>query len=134
MDSQKYIGLSKRILANGNYANVDFLYGPYSSVSEALKAVPYEYRTLGRTVGITINGTVKEYWFETGVEDANLVLNGFNYSDYEKTLTSYATKAYVSEALSIMTDGSSSTLTTMNNRITALETSLSTASAHSLLS
>lgn len=54
-------------------ANVDFYYGTYASVAAACEAVPREVRMRGRTVGIIVDGSVVEYWWKSGIEDANLV-------------------------------------------------------------
>lgn len=54
-------------------ANVDYYYGTYASVEAACEAVPRSVRMRGRTVGIVINGSVVEYWWKSGIEDANLV-------------------------------------------------------------
>ena len=73
MARQRYIGLTKQVLSNGGFSSIDYLYGPYSSITEGLKAVPSEYRALGRTLGIITDGVVKEYWFESGIKDSDLI-------------------------------------------------------------
>lgn len=56
------------------YPNLDYKYGPYSSIAEALAKIPVEVRAIGLTVGIRTNSNIKEYWFNEGVEDRNLVV------------------------------------------------------------
>jgi len=65
--------LSKRIRLSNPAANIDSTYGPYSSVSEANTAVNQLLRVIGRTVIIDVAGTAVEYWWESGVEDSDLV-------------------------------------------------------------
>lgn len=55
------------------YPNIDDKYGPYSSTEEALTAIPKNSRAMGLTVGIIANGIITEYWFQGGVESANLI-------------------------------------------------------------
>lgn len=54
--------------------NLDFKYGPYSSIAEALSNIPAELRAVGLTVGIQVNSTIQEFWFNGGVRDADLVV------------------------------------------------------------
>lgn len=54
--------------------NLDFKYGPYSSIAEALSNIPAELRAVGLTVGIRVNTTIQEFWFNGGVRDADLVV------------------------------------------------------------
>lgn len=56
------------------YPNLDFKYGPYSSIAEALSNIPNELRAIGLTVGIRVNSTIQEFWFNGGVRDADLVV------------------------------------------------------------
>lgn len=56
------------------YPNLDFKYGPYSSIAEALSNIPNELRAIGLTVGIRVNSTIQEFWFNGGVRDADLVI------------------------------------------------------------
>lgn len=53
--------------------NVDMKYGPYNSTAAALAALPKDKRAKGLTVGINVGSKIVEYWFETGIEDSNLV-------------------------------------------------------------
>ena len=65
--------ISKRIRLSNPAANIDSTYGPYNSVSEANTAVLQALRVIGRTVIIDVAGTAVEYWWESGVEDSDLV-------------------------------------------------------------
>lgn len=56
--------------------NLDTYYGLYDSIEEALKIIPRRMRSEGRTVGILESGSVVEYWFESGIEDSDLVVKG----------------------------------------------------------
>lgn len=53
--------------------NVDMKYGPYVSTAAALSAIPKSKRSKGLTVGVNVGSEIVEYWFKSGVEDANLV-------------------------------------------------------------
>lgn len=61
------------------HSNIDFIYGPYDSISDALDAMAVDeegdsVRAVGLTVGILqIDGSIKEYWFQSGLEDEDLV-------------------------------------------------------------
>ena len=63
------------LYVNGKYDSVisNQKYGPYSTLTEALETTVGK-RTHGMTVGILNGSSVVEYWFETGIEDADLVL------------------------------------------------------------
>ena len=54
--------------------NLDTYYGLYDSIEEALKIIPPRMRSKGRTVGILKDGSVVEYWFESGIEDSDLIV------------------------------------------------------------
>lgn len=69
-------------------ANIDYYYGTYASKAAACAAVPYAVRMIGKTVGIIEDGGVTEYWWKSGIEDADLVAKigynttiNFNYND-----------------------------------------------------
>lgn len=53
--------------------NVDESYGPYTSVAAANTALPTGQRAIGLTVGIKNGNTIKEYWYNGGVANNNLV-------------------------------------------------------------
>lgn len=59
-----------------NPGSVDWYYGggqnAYASIEDALTTVPIALR-LGKTVGILIDGVIKEYWFASGTSDIDLV-------------------------------------------------------------
>lgn len=64
------------------HASVDVVYGPYNSVEEAKSATAPQniggiqtpgYRSLGLTVGVVTNGSIKEYWWKDGLGDNDLV-------------------------------------------------------------
>lgn len=65
--------LTQKIKVVNPTSNIDELYGPYTSVANALTGVPVVLRQLGRTVGIIEGGTIKEYWFKNGTTDSDLV-------------------------------------------------------------
>lgn len=54
--------------------NLDANYGPYQTIEEAIAALPREIRTVGLTVGIRKSNVIKEYWFNGGIENENLVI------------------------------------------------------------
>ena len=65
--------ISKTLLINGAAADLNYLYGPYDSVSAATTTVTSGVRAKGLTVGInTVDGIV-EYWFKNGITDVDLV-------------------------------------------------------------
>lgn len=66
--------LTQKIKVVNPTSNIDELYGPYTSVANALTGVPVVLRQLGRTVGIIEGGTIKEYWFKNGITDIDLVV------------------------------------------------------------
>jgi hypothetical protein len=68
--------LAQPVLITNASSNVDFNYGVYNSVAEANAAVIGGLRALGRTVGILESGSVVEYWWESGILDADLVPKG----------------------------------------------------------
>lgn len=72
--------INNRIECNEPHANLDFYYGPYETVEDALKALPeeetvngvtYTKRHVGLTVGIGVESIV-EYWFDGGTKDGDL--------------------------------------------------------------
>ena len=99
--------MKNRLMIPKPYPNLDFAYGPYSSVTEAFENVGPEgddIAAVGMTVGIQEdpNGPIVEYWFKeaceeetdlvkkepdlTGyVQDANYVHSDNNYTTAEKT-------------------------------------------------
>ena len=65
--------LFNRVRVANPSANVDYYYGTYNSVADACLGVPSNVRMLGKTVGIMVNGSVVEYWWKSGLSDADLV-------------------------------------------------------------
>ncbi len=70
-----YIILGNRIKNNTyNYEtkkpfpNIDYDYGPYNSISDAIKVIG-NLKSAGKKVGIIIDGKVTDYWWRTGNED-----------------------------------------------------------------
>lgn len=53
-------------------ANIDYFYGTYNSIEEALFNIPISIRQKGRTVGININNKIVEYWWKNGITDNDL--------------------------------------------------------------
>jgi hypothetical protein len=68
--------LAQPVLITNASSNVDFNYGVYNSLAEAKAAVIGGLRLKGRTVGILESGSVVEYWWESGILDADLVPKG----------------------------------------------------------
>lgn len=68
------------------HSNVDKLYGPYRSLSEALSEVPIVLRVIGRTVGIVEDDVISEYWFKEGVDDSDLILKSSDAQDLQSVL------------------------------------------------
>lgn len=65
--------LANMIDVRDTCSNIDYLYGPYTSIQDAISAVTRNRRALGRTVGIIESGGVVEYWWKAGIEDEDLV-------------------------------------------------------------
>ena len=66
------IELSAGIVVGGNKP-VDAKFGPYASTAAALADIGLTLRYKGLTVGVETGGQVTEYWFATGVANADLV-------------------------------------------------------------
>lgn len=65
--------ISQQIDVRRRCANIDALYGPYNSLSEALTAVPVVRRAVGRTVGIITPAGIVEYWWKVNTDDESLI-------------------------------------------------------------
>ena len=65
-----YIGISKPLAVVGvtPKPEINYFYGPWGSVAEALDNIPQLARTKGLTVGIIEDSKIVEYWFKDGVE------------------------------------------------------------------
>lgn len=55
------------------YPNIDYKYGPYSTIDSANRAIPKSERAVGLTVGIIQNHMITEYWYSGGIDDQYLV-------------------------------------------------------------
>ena len=66
--------ISKTLFVNGAVADLNYLYGPYDSVSAATTAVTSTVRAKGLTLGITTTDGIVEYWFKNGITDSDLVV------------------------------------------------------------
>lgn len=71
---EETFNIAQPIYLREQYANLDYLYGPYESVAAANTAIPSERRAIGLTVAIIEDGSAVEYWYKAGVSDENLVL------------------------------------------------------------
>ena len=76
------ISVAYPIEIGSSHSNIDFSYGPYESIEEALAALTveqedeeiYTVRGVGLTIGIKQqDGSIKEYWFKSGITDEDLV-------------------------------------------------------------
>lgn len=56
--------------------NIDDNYGPYASTTEANSKIPTDDRAIGLTVGVKTGVTIKEYWYNGGTKDSNLIEKG----------------------------------------------------------
>ena len=73
-----------------SYPNIDEKYGPYNSTAAALAALPKPGRAMGLTVGIVANGIITEYWFQGGIEDANLIAKAPSTTDTPPVILPFA--------------------------------------------
>jgi hypothetical protein len=67
--------LTKPILVQNPYSNIDVLYGPYGDMTEALNTILPGVREQGLTFGIinSTTGKVEEYWWNTSNTSVNPV-------------------------------------------------------------
>lgn len=66
--------IARPIELRNQHSNIDYQYGPYTSVAEACSSIPLIIRGVGKTVGILgTNNTILEYWFQGGIDDINLI-------------------------------------------------------------
>lgn len=65
-----YIGISKSLAVVGitPKPEINYFYGPWESIDEALAKIPQLVRTKGLTVGIIEGSEIVEYWFKNGVK------------------------------------------------------------------
>jgi hypothetical protein len=69
----KSFNISKPVLVTSPVANVDALYGPWSSIEEACANIPIARRRRGLTVAIETENNFEEYQWKTGIKDEDLV-------------------------------------------------------------
>jgi hypothetical protein len=76
--------------------HIDNRYGPYGSLTTTLSTLSAFQRSMGLTVGVMEAGSVKEYWFKSGVTNSDLV---------EKTTSQlqYKTEYYGNSAIYVGT-------------------------------
>lgn len=72
--TKKTLNLTRGLEVRGKYSNIDFLYGPYTTLQAACKRVVEAIRQKGLTVGILERGSVVEYWWRDGIKDSDLIL------------------------------------------------------------
>lgn len=72
--SRKTLNLTRGLEVRGEYSNIDFLYGPYTSLEKACQEVDQRVRRVGLTVGIVEQGSVVEYWWRDATDDDSLIL------------------------------------------------------------
>ena len=79
----------KRIRILTDASNLDERYGVWDSIADANANIPESVRKEGLTVGIYVGtNDVKEYWYNRGTEDTDLVLKGVDNSlSKEKLIT-----------------------------------------------
>lgn len=78
--------ITNGIASPNKMSNIDYYYGTFNSLSEALTVVEPAIREKGRTVGIEfpipntdpVETQVVEYWFKSGTKDADLVVKSTN--------------------------------------------------------
>lgn len=75
-------------------ANVDFYYGPWDNVTDAVLNVPQEVRAKGKTVGVLDGTSIVEYWWKDAIQDADLVEKGT-----EVDLSEYLTSTQINQLL-----------------------------------
>ena len=71
---KKTLNLTRGLEVRGEYSNIDFLYGPYNSKSEACNKININVRKVGLTVGIIEQGSVVEYWWRDATDNKSLIL------------------------------------------------------------
>lgn len=72
--TKKTLNLTRGLEVKGKYSNIDFLYGPYTTLQAACKRVVEAVRQKGLTVGIIEENSVVEYWWRDGITDSDLIL------------------------------------------------------------
>lgn len=69
---EETFNIAQPIYLREQYANLDYLYGPYESVAAANAAIIPSRRAIGLTVAVIEEEGAVEYWYKTGVEDSDL--------------------------------------------------------------
>lgn len=72
--TKKTLNLTRGLEVKGKYSDIDFLYGPYTTLQAACKRVVEAVRQKGLTVGIVEENSVVEYWWRDGITDSDLIL------------------------------------------------------------
>lgn len=72
--TKKTLNLTRGLEVKGKYSDIDFLYGPYTTLQAACKRVVEAVRQKGLTVGIIEENSVVEYWWRDGITDSDLIL------------------------------------------------------------
>lgn len=72
--TKKTLNLTRGLEVRGKYSNIDFLYGPYTTLQAACKRIVEAVRQKGLTVGIIERDSVVEYWWRDGIKDSDLIL------------------------------------------------------------
>jgi hypothetical protein len=75
-------------------SNVDFYYGVWDNVTDAVLNVPQAVRAKGKTVGVLDGTSVVEYWWKDGTEDSDLIEKGV-----EVDLSEYLTSTQINQLL-----------------------------------
>ena len=76
--AKKSFNLVNTVKVVSPYSNVDYNYGPYNTVEDAVFAIPSVIREKGLTVGVLLDGNVIEYWWKSGIQDSDLVIKSSN--------------------------------------------------------
>ena len=80
MIEDDYIVIGQLIMNNTSdenyvpYPNIDYKYGPYNSLDEALSYLPTRLRAVGLTFAVKKNNKIVEYWFDGGINDSDAKL------------------------------------------------------------
>ena len=99
-----YIGITNQLKVIAKAcANIDANYGPYTSLQEALRAIPPILRKEGLTVGINNQGTITEYWFNSGIADENLTIKAGSSADFSAIIRALADKVDKEDGKFLMT-------------------------------
>ena len=108
----------------------DSRFGPYADVATALSSVITANRYQGLVVGITVSGSVVEYWFRDGTADANLILKVDSTANTASANTTFLQGALnTANANTIFLSGA---LATTNANTVFLQGGLNTANANTV--